>query len=68
MLVKNPQTGKIEIVRTPSETAFWNTGRVRIGILHQHPAPAMSCDAERLQAALLGWRKPSILGFFRGRP
>lgn len=57
MLVKNPQTGKTEIVRTKSETFFYNTGRVRIGILYQRPAPALSCDAEVLQAALLGWHK-----------
>jgi hypothetical protein len=53
MLVKNPQTGKIEVIRGQSETFFYNTGRVRIGILYQRPAPAMSLDEERLQRALL---------------
>jgi hypothetical protein len=53
MLVKNPQTGKIEVVRGKSETFFYNTGKVRIGILYQRPAPAMSFDEERLQRALL---------------
>ena len=53
MLVKNPQTGKIEVVSGQSETFFYNTGRVRIGILYQRPAPAMSLDEERLQRALL---------------
>jgi hypothetical protein len=57
MLVKNPQTGKIEIVRGKSETFFYNTGRVRIGILYQRPAPAMSFDEERLQRALLHYLK-----------
>jgi hypothetical protein len=53
MLVKNPITGKIEVVRTQSETFFFNTGRVRIGILYQRPAPAPSCDEETIQRGLL---------------
>lgn len=53
MLVKNSQTGKIEVVRGKSETFFYNTGKVRIGILYQRPAPAMSFDEERIQRALL---------------
>ena len=57
MLVKNPQTGKIEIVPSPRETFFYNTGKVRIGILYQRPAPPMSCDEERLQRGLLKYAK-----------
>ena len=57
MLVKNPQTGKIEIVRGRSESFFWNTGRVRIGILYQPPPPAMSLDEERIQRGLLKYAK-----------
>jgi hypothetical protein len=53
MLVKNPITGKIEVVRTQSETFFFNTGRVRIGILYQRPAPALSRDEEIIQNGLL---------------
>jgi hypothetical protein len=53
MLVKNPITGKIEVVRTQSETFFFNTGRVRIGILYQRPAPALSRDEEVIQNGLL---------------
>jgi hypothetical protein len=53
MLVKNPITGKIEVVRTQSETFFFNTRRVRIGILYQRPAPALSRDEEIIQNGLL---------------
>jgi len=53
MLVKNPITGKIEVVRTQSETFFFNTGRVRIGILYQRPAPALTRDEEIIQNGLL---------------
>jgi hypothetical protein len=53
MLVKNHTTGRIEIVRSKSETFFFNTGRVRIGILYQRPAPALSCDEEIIQSGLL---------------
>lgn len=53
MLVKNHTTGHIEIVRSKSESFFFNTGRVRIGILYQRPAPAMSRDEEIIQSGLL---------------
>jgi hypothetical protein len=53
MLVKNHTTGQIEIVRSKSESFFFNTGRVRIGILYQRPAPAMSRDEEIIQSGLL---------------
>ena len=59
MLVKNHTTGKIEIVRSQSETFFFNTGRVRIGILYQRPAPTPSRDEEIIQGGLLRHAKRS---------
>jgi hypothetical protein len=63
MLVKNPQTGKIEIVPSPRETFFYNTGKVRIGILYQRPPPAMSRDERIIQRSLLPKPRRSLWNF-----
>lgn len=39
----------------------YDTGKVKIGLLYQAPAPALTDDDERVQAALLGIRPPSRL-------
>ena len=36
----------------------YDTGKVKIGLLYQQPAPPMSEDEEKIQAALLGIRQP----------
>lgn len=36
----------------------YDTGKVKIGLLYQPPAPPMSEDEEKIQAALLGIRSP----------
>lgn len=33
----------------------YDTGKVKIGLLYQPPAPKMDADAEVIQAALMGW-------------
>lgn len=33
----------------------YDTGKVQIGLLYQPPKPQLDPDAERIQAALMGW-------------
>ena len=33
----------------------YDTGKVQIGLLYQPPKPPMDPDAEKIQAALMGW-------------
>lgn len=33
----------------------YDTGKVKIGLLYQPPAPVMDSDAEKIQAALMRW-------------
>ncbi len=42
-------------LKHPKRVVPYDTGKVKIGLLYQPPAPKMDADDERIQSALMGW-------------